>query len=94
MPILQFETRISPEGYITLPALPEYRDREVVVYVGENRNDVLSEKMQPDPARILPNGKTAIDDFLDYYRNQPPTSLTDEEIDQLRYEAMKEKYGL
>jgi hypothetical protein len=49
---------------------------------------------QPDPARILPNGKTVIEDFLDYYRNQPPTSLTDEEIDQLRYESLKEKYGL
>jgi len=65
MPILQYETQISPEGYITLPPLPEYRDRKVVVYVGENRDDALSEKMQPDPARILPNGKTAIDDFLD-----------------------------
>ena len=94
MPILQYETRISPEGYITLPPLPEYRDRNVIVYVGENRNEAFDNSEQPDPVRILPNGKTAIDDFLDYYRVQPPTSLTDEEIDQLRYEAMKEKYGL
>ena len=56
--------------------------------------ETFEDDWQPDPARILPNGKTALDDFLDYYRNQPPTSLTDEEIDQLRYEAMKEKYGL
>ena len=56
--------------------------------------ETLDNDWRPNPARILPNGKTVIDDFLDYYRNQPPTSLTDEEIDQLRYEAMKEKYGL
>ena len=35
MPILQYETRISPEGYIALPPIPEYRDRKVVVRVHE-----------------------------------------------------------
>ena len=43
MPILQYETRISPEGYITLPPLPEYRSRKVIVSVDEERKE-LSEK--------------------------------------------------
>ena len=36
--ILQYETRISPEGYITLPPLPEYRSRRVIVSVDEEHN--------------------------------------------------------
>jgi len=43
MPILQYETRISPEGYITLPPLPEYRSRKVIVLVDEEHKE-LSEK--------------------------------------------------
>ena len=31
MPILQYETQVSPEGYITLPPLPEYRGRKIEV---------------------------------------------------------------
>ena len=31
MPILQYETRVSPEGFVTLPA--EFHDRKVVVRI-------------------------------------------------------------
>ena len=35
MPILQYETRVSPDGHITVPPIPEYRDCNVVVSVLE-----------------------------------------------------------
>ena len=38
MPIMQYETRISPEGYITLPPMLEYRNHKVVVFVEAERN--------------------------------------------------------
>jgi hypothetical protein len=42
MPILHYETRISPDGHIVLPPIPEYRDRKVIVRVHEE-NDEISE---------------------------------------------------
>ena len=36
MPIVQYETQVSPEGYITLPPIPEYQSRKVVVSVAEH----------------------------------------------------------
>jgi len=46
-----------------------------------------------DPARILPNGKTTVDDFLDFCKelNLPP--MTDEQVDQAKYDYLMEKYG-
>jgi len=38
MPILQYETRVSPDGTIVIPPIPEYRDRKVVVSVDEERD--------------------------------------------------------
>jgi len=53
----------------------------------------LNDERQTDPARILSNGKTALDDFLDYCKelNLPP--LTDEEVDQAKTDYLMEKYG-
>jgi hypothetical protein len=93
MPILQYETKVSSDGYITLPPRLEYRDRKVFVYVDENKIDMIDDDWPPDPARILPNGKTAIGDFLDYCKELNLPSLTDEEVDQVRFEALMEKYG-
>ena len=39
MRILQYETQISPEGHITLPPLPEYHSRRVIVLVDEEHNE-------------------------------------------------------
>jgi hypothetical protein len=35
MTILQYETRVSSDGFITLPPIPEYQGRRVVVRVEE-----------------------------------------------------------
>ena len=49
MPILQYETRVSPDGAITLPPIPEYRDRNVVVTVfdvDEGCSTSISEQLE------------------------------------------------
>jgi len=107
MPILQYETRVSPEGYIVLPPIPEYRDRKVVVRVHEESeehrrafskrsegNDMTPEQdLQQDPTKVLPNGKTPVEDFLDFCKELNLPSLTDEEAGQVRFDALMEKYG-
>jgi hypothetical protein len=59
MPILQYETRISPEGYITLPPIPEYHDRKVVVRVHEEIERKITELSEM-------TGKIPEQDFLDF----------------------------
>jgi len=89
LPILQYETRVSSDGHITLP--PEFFGRNVVVSMDE-RTDVnvdqpLDDDWQPDPTRILPNGKTPVEDFLDFCKERNLPSLTDEEERQRRIAA-------
>ena len=94
MPILQYETRISPEGYITLPPLPEYRDRNVVVYVGENRDEV-DEKFftRSKIAERTPEERQAdFEDFMESWAGclKGMPHMTKEEI---RAERREKKYG-
>ena len=95
MPTLQYETRVSPDGFIPLPLPPEFYDRKVVVRLDAEKNESrsLDDDRQVDPARILPNGKTAVDDFLDFCKklNLPP--MTDEEIERAKCDYLMEKYG-
>ena len=88
MTILQYETRVSSDGLITLPPIPEYQGCRVVVRIEEE-----DDEQQCDPTKILPNGKTAVDDFLDFCKelNLPP--WTDEEVDQAKFDYLMEKCG-
>ena len=48
MPIFQYQTQISENGSISLPALPEYRNRKVVVHVldvGEDFSQAISKQL-------------------------------------------------
>ena len=87
MPILQYETRISPEGYITLPPLPEYRSRKVIVSVRDHDpfDDDDDDNWEPDPADVRR--------FMDFIENQPPIAadISDEEIEQLKHERRMRK---
>ncbi len=71
MPLLQYETQIAEDGSITLPRLPEYRERKIVVIVqdGEPKEE----------------SKTSLDDFIDFCASRHVSSITDEEIDQVKY---------
>lgn len=88
MPILQYETRISPDGYITLPAIPEYHGRKVVVRIDERRDEV--NRMISDDSEI--SEKTPEQDFLDFCEELAMPALSDDDVDRLKYEHLKEKY--
>ena len=89
MPILQYKTQVSPEGYITLPPMPEYRDRKVVVRIEEERNEV---PYHLDPDHSDTADKTPEQDFLDFCEELAMPSLSDDEVDRLKYERLKKKY--
>ena len=92
MPTIELLAHISADGRVTVPPIPDWPGGEAntPVYV---RLPARNDNRQSDPARILSNGKTALDDFLDYGKelNLPP--LTDKEVDQTRFDALEEKYG-
>ena len=85
MPILQYETRISPEGYITLPPLPEYCSRKVIVSVDDDPFDDDDDDWEPNPADVRK--------FMDFIESQPPIAadISDEEIEQLKHERRMRK---
>ena len=84
MPILQYETRISPEGYITLPPLPEYHNRKVIVSVDEDDAFDDDDDWEPDPADVRK--------MIEWVQNSKFTvDITDEEIAQLKHERRMRK---
>jgi len=88
MPILQYETRISPEGYITLPPLLEYRSRKVIVSVDgdpfDDDDDDDDDGWEPDPADVRK--------MIEWVENSRFTvDITDEEIAQLKHERRMRK---
>jgi predicted HicB family RNase H-like nuclease len=92
MTTFHFQTHVSDSGVITLPLdAKDFYGEIVSVNVGIDAKS--KREVTPDPARILPKGKTALDDFLDFCKelNLPP--MTDEEVDQIRFDALMEKYG-
>jgi len=84
MSTLQYKTQVSPEGYITLPPMPEYRGRKVVVRIEEERNEVLDHSNIAD--------KTPEQDFLDFCEELAMPFLSDDDVARIKYERLKEKY--
>ena len=84
MTILQYETRVSSDGLITLPPIPEYQGRRVVIRVEEEWNEtvMLSEH----------DGKTPEQDFLDFCETLNMPNLSDADVERIKYERLKEKY--
>ena len=82
MPILQYETQVAKDGSITLPLMPEYRDRKVIVSVDEDDpfDDDDDDDWEPDPAAVR---------WL--FENRIPVDITDEEIAQLKHERRMRK---
>ena len=88
MPILQYETRVSPDGHITLPPIPEYSDRKVVVCILDEREKYGGTFLE----RSEGNDKTPEQDFLDFCEELAMPALSDDEVDRIKYERLKEKY--
>ena len=95
MTMIRFNTHVGSDGSILIPTTPFAvgEEVEVVLRVPKEESRSSDDERQCDPAKILPNGKTAVDDFLDFCKelNLPP--LTDEEVDQVKYDYLMEKYG-
>jgi len=62
MPILQYETRVSSDGNIALPPIPEYRDRKVIVRVHEEKDEIWGAILECSEG----NDKTPEQDFFDF----------------------------
>jgi len=75
MPILQYETQVSSEGYITLPPLSEYRDRKIEVVL-----QTQDEEWPPPTDEQLEKMYTMCRGCLE--------GMTQEEFDQLREERI------
>ena len=107
MSILQYETRVSPEGYITLPPIPEYRNRKVAVCVDECRHNTQGDDTpggdeQPSPAVAAEAGfvhrtpeerREAYEDFMKSWKGclKGIPYMTAKEI---RAERLEKKYGI
>ena len=84
MPILQYETQVSPEGFVTLPA--EFHDRKVVVSVDENR-DQWEEK--PPIKKKRKASPEEVRKFMDTCYGCLE-GLSDEEFEQIKMERILE----
>ena len=90
MTTFHFQPHVSDNGVISLPPqAEELYGKVVVVNVAKPSDD----DWQPDPARILPNGKTPVEDFLDFCKELNLSPLSDEEVEQIKLDALMEKYG-
>ncbi len=78
MTILQYETRVSPEGLISLPPIPELHNRKVVVSVEAERTE---------------DAGKSIEDFINYFTSGPMSDVSDEEIEKAKEEYLMEKFG-
>ena len=90
MTTFNFQTHVSDSGVITLPPQAKKLYGKTVVTNVDQSFDVDAPL---DPARILPNGKTAVDDFLDFCKELNLPSMTDEQVEQAKYDYLMEKYG-
>ena len=84
MPILQYETRISPEGYITLPPMPDYRNRKVVVLVEAERNKLDEQIPMKKKRKATPEEARQ---FMDICCGCL-AGLSDEEFEQMKMERI------
>ena len=92
MPILQYETQVSPEGFVTLPAIPEYHGRKVVVRIEDGDDwptptDEQLEKMHKN----LRSDPVAVHRFHESRKSLPAVEITDEEIEELKHERRMRK---
>ena len=91
MTTLHYNIQTGANGSILIPTTPFATGEEIeVVLVGKYKApQPLDDDWQPDPARILPNGKTPVEDFLDFCKELNLPSLTDEEKRRQRIAAEK-----
>ena len=95
MTMIRYSIQTGANGSITIPTTPFAMGEkvEVVLRMPMSEDRTLDGDERVEPARILPNGKTPVQDFLDFCEELNLPSLTDDEVEQIRYDALMEKYG-
>ena len=101
MPILQYETRVSPEGYVT-PLPPEFYGRKVVVLVNEEQDRLAEKSPIRGKRKAIEQSKlmnrtpeerqAAFEDFMTSWKGclKGVPHMTAKEI---RAERLEKKYG-
>ena len=100
MPILQYETRVSPDGTIVIPPIPEYRDRKVIVCVHEERDEhggAFLERSEgndktPEQEQSEERQKAAGQKFFDTWDGLLE-GMPDMTAKEIRAERLERKYG-
>ena len=108
MSILQYKTQVSPDGYITLPPMPEYRDRKVVVRIEELAMPSLSDdeveqfkserlkRKAAEHARIMEQApeewQAACEDFMTSWKGCLK-GVPHMTTKEIRAERLEKKYG-
>jgi len=91
MTTLRYSIQAGTNGSISIPTTPFVNGEEIEVILMEKSGELqpFDDDWQPDPARTLPNGKTPVEDFLDFCKERNLPSLTDEKKRQQRIAAEK-----
>ena len=89
MTVIQYNINVGENGSIVIPATPFAIGEEVEVVLRPAKDY----GRQYEPVKNQSNGETPVDDFLDFCKklNLPP--LTDEEVEQIRFDSLMEKFG-
>ena len=95
MTMLRYDIQTGANGSIVIPTTPFAVGEQIEVVLLEKYRDdqPLDDEWRTDPTRLMPNGKTPVEDFLNFCEelNLPP--MTDEEVEQAKFDYLMEKYG-
>jgi maleate cis-trans isomerase len=82
MQTYQIDTSISEGGVINLPEMPYLYNKQVklIIISSENNSTEFEQRRQ------------AMERLLKRQNSMPISHLTDEELDNIRYECLKEKH--
>jgi len=83
----KFKTKVSDSGIISLPYEPHLYNKNVeIIVIPMIKREIINKKNRPNKALEFVNKWKGVFNGLE--------NITDEEIDNLRYERLKERYEL
>ena len=88
MTMIRYNIQTGANGSVLIPTTPFADGAEIEVVVRE-KYEKYREKM---PVRSDLAGKTPEQDFLDFCEELAMPSLSDDEVNQIKYERLKGKY--
>jgi len=79
----QIDTSISDKGVITLPEMPYLYSKNVRLVIFSTEDEAMESKQRKS---------NAMERLLKMQSTMPTTHWTDEDLDNIRYECLKEKH--